>query len=100
MPIAVEAVPKKVIAELSAAALDALEFPTPAATGIIAGEIGQTVVVAPAPTTNCCNCDDTALVSGCTANTPAMVKTSPADGAPVPVSTFSVPPVCVAPFVR
>src|SRR6266550_9397711 len=97
MPWLVEAVPAIVMAELSAAALDTFCV-EPEAT--IAGLIGQDVVVAPEPTTNCCRTPVDAFDSGCTRNTPAMVKTSPCTGAFAPVSTASVAPVCEAPLVR
>src|SRR5262249_62240493 len=66
----------------------------------MAGLIGHEIVVAPVPTTNCCRTPVETFVSGCTRNTPAMVKTSPAAGALAPVSTASVAPACAAPLTR
>src|SRR5687767_8560583 len=97
MPCAVDAVPATVIAALSAGEPETF-CPAPLVT--MAGLIGQDVPVAPDPTTNCCSTPVEALVSGCTRNTPAMVKISPAAGALAPVSTVSVDPVCAAPLTR
>src|SRR4051812_35167523 len=97
IPYGCEAVPGK-----ETAAPDAGEPETfcPGPLVTMAGLIGNDVVVALAPTVNCCGMPVDCLVSGCTRKTPAMVKTSPCAGAPVPVFTVRVAPDCPAPLTR
>ncbi len=75
-----------------------------AASGVIAGLMPMApvvaVMVASAVTTNCCSRLVTALVSGCTSNTPAMVNTVPrakVSALATPLM-FRVAPVWLAPF--
>ena len=69
---------------------------------VMLGLIANDVAEAPesAVITNCCNTPVSALVSGWTRLTPAIVIMSPCKNVVVPVSTVNVAPVCDAPFTK